>query len=114
MAKPEYWNSEEVAKFLGITRLNLRQITFRMTRAHIAMGHKNDRCYHLIVDHSGSVYTGKPGRGKNWFKAEKVMNYSLFRKGEISPINVIVRTERDQRKRSTQKAGLTKGRPSSK
>jgi len=106
MAKPQYWDSSQVAEFLGIKPNNLRQITYRMTRDHQVMGHRNDKCSHLTVDHVGM--------GKAWFKVEKVKDYSLYRKGEISLINTVVRQTRDQRRKTTVKAGLTKGRPSNK
>lgn len=104
LMRPIYWDSTQTAEYLGIKLNNLRQITLRMTRDHLMMGHRNDKCSHLIVDHRGL--------GKSWYKAETVLNYSLVRKGQVNPMNKIIRQTRDERKRSTRKAGLTVGRPS--
>lgn len=106
MVKPAYWDSARTAEYLGIKLNNLRQITLRMTRDHLTMGHRNDKCGHMIVDHKGL--------GKSWYKAETVSNYALVRKGQVDPLNRFMREARDERKRSTRKDGLTIGRPSTK
>lgn len=91
MAMPEYWSSDQVAKFLKVELNNLRQITHRQTKQHEAMGHKNDKCFHMTVSHTGA--------GKSWYRADKVRGYDLMRKGQIDSLNAVVRATRDQRKR---------------
>lgn len=91
MAKPEYWDSNQTAKYLKIELNNLRQITHRQRTQHEAMGHRNDKCHHLLVSHTGA--------GKSWYRSDKVKGYDEIRKGQIDSINSVVRNTRDSRKR---------------
>lgn len=91
MSMPEYWESARVAEYLKIKPNNLYQIVFRMKRDHLAMGHKSDKCDHLLIDHIGM--------GKRWYRADKVKRYDLYRKGQIDHVNEVVRNRRDEIKR---------------
>ena len=111
MAMPEYWNTKQVCEYLtkhGTVQMkpnNLAQITLRMKRGHELAGHKSDRCDCLLVDHKGNK--------TNWYRADKVMNYDLYRKGAPSLIGQVLANARKADKVKTAKR-KTKGRPTTK
>jgi len=104
----EYWDTNRVLIELGVNgvdmkRNNLAQIVHRMRKGHELAGHSNNgKCVCLLVDHKGN--------GVNWYRADKVIGFRLYRRGAPSLHGEIIRNAR--KANNVQRAGRkTIGRP---
>lgn len=107
-----YWPSSQVCEYLKIEPNNLHQIATRFRLRHEKQGHtSNGKCSCLLVEYRGPGAGENAWKSQSYFRADKVKDYALCRKGQPSEIG------RDRAKREVrdQPVGkISKGRPTTK
>lgn len=110
----KYWDSEQVAAFIGVKPNNLWQITSRELKVHTQGRHPdNGKCACLLVTHKGRKIVDGKSKVLNFYRREKVEGYALRRAGAFNPIQTVVKRTRASQKVQSPRNSAN-GRPSMK
>lgn len=106
-----YWTAAQSAEYLKMPINSFHQVTRRFRITHEKQGHSNNgKCSCVLVEFSGPVKGDPVGNSRTHFRADKVKDFALYRKGSPSEVG----RERAVRKavRDQPVGKISKGRPS--
>lgn len=95
-----YWTADQSAEYLKTPLNSFHQMVRRSRITHEKQGHSNNgKCACVLVAFSGPAKKDEGGNSRTHFRADKIKDFALYRKGspsELGAERALHKTVRDQ------------------